>query len=65
MGAHPRRRDWGDGTELEGIEDLEVDLDDKEKKSSWSRSTKMKCESYTPSPAMPIDQPMLVLIFWC
>lgn len=45
MGVHPKRRDWGDGTELEGIEDLEVDMDDKEKKSSWSKSARSKCMS--------------------
>lgn len=42
MGVQMRRRDWGDGTELEGIDDLEVEVDEKEKKSSWSRSTKSK-----------------------
>lgn len=46
MGVHPKRRDWGDGTELEGIEDLEVDMDDKEKKSSWSKSARSKCTSH-------------------
>ena len=45
VGTHPKRRDWGDGTELEGIEDLEVEMEDKEKKSSWSKSARSKCMS--------------------
>lgn len=45
-GMRVKRRDWGDGTELEGIEDLEVEaIEEKEKKSSWSKS-RSKCMSH-------------------
>lgn len=37
-GMRVKRRDWGDGTELEGIEDLEVDVNEKDSKSSWSKA---------------------------